>query len=93
MAFCAKEISVDIAVGNVVGSNICNIFFVLGISANIKPLPFQTRNNVDLGVLILSSLMLFLFMFNGKKRSLDRWEAIICLILFLGYVAFLIVHQ
>lgn len=57
----------DIAVDNVVGPNIFNIFFVLGISATIKPLPFQTKNNVDRGVVILSSLMLFLFMFTGKS--------------------------
>jgi cation:H+ antiporter len=92
-AVAAYKKNVDIAVGNVVGSNIFNIFFVLGISATIKPLPFQTKNNVDLGMVILSSVMLFFFMFTGKKRSLDRWEGIICLILYFGYVAFLIVNE
>ena len=81
----------DIAVGNVVGSNIFNIFFVLGISATIRPLPFQTKNNIDLGMVILSSLMLFFFMFTGKKRSLDRWEGIVCLIIYFGYISLLIV--
>jgi cation:H+ antiporter len=89
----AYKKNVDIAVGNVVGSNIFNIFFVLGISAIIKPLPFQIKNNVDLGAVILSSLMLFFFMFTGKKRSLDRWEGIVCLILYFSYVAFLIVNE
>ena len=83
----------EIAVGNVVGSNIFNIFFVLGISAIIRPLPFQTKNNVDIAVVIFTSLMLFFFMFTGKKRSLDRWEGIVCLILYFGYVAFLIVNE
>jgi cation:H+ antiporter len=92
-AVAAYKRKADIAVGNVVGSNIFNIFFVLGISATIKPLPFKTKNNVDLGMVILSSLMLFFFMFTGKKRSLDRWEGIVCLILYFGYIAFLIVNE
>jgi cation:H+ antiporter len=92
-AVAAYKKNADIAVGNVVGSNIFNIFFVLGISATIKPLPFRPKNNIDLGMVIFSSLMLFLFMFTGKKRSLDRWEGIVCLILYLGYVGFLIVNQ
>jgi len=92
-AVAAYKKNVEIAVGNVVGSNIFNIFFVLGISGTIRPLPFQTKNNVDLGVVILSSLMLFFFMFTGKKHSLDRWEGVVCLILYFGYVAFLIVSD
>jgi cation:H+ antiporter len=86
----AYKKNVDIAVGNVVGSNIFNIFFVLGISAIIKPMQFQTKINVDLGVVILSSLMLFFFMFTGKKRSLDRWEGVVFLILYAGYILFLV---
>jgi cation:H+ antiporter len=92
-AVAAHKKNVEIAVGNVVGSNIFNIFFVLGISAIIKPLPFQTKNNIDLGVVILASLMLFFSMFTGKKRSLDRWEGIVFLILYLGYIAILIVNE
>ncbi len=92
-AVAAYKKNVEIAVGNVVGSNIFNIFFVLGISGTIRPLPFQTKNNVDLGVVILSSLMLFFFMFTGKKHSLDRWEGVVCLILYFGYVAFLVVSD
>jgi cation:H+ antiporter len=92
-AMAAYKKNVEIAVGNVVGSNIFNIFFVLGISATIKPLPFQTKNNVDLGAVILSSLILFFFMFTGKKRSLDRWEGIVCLVLYCGYLIFLIIAE
>jgi cation:H+ antiporter len=90
-AVAAYKKNVDIAVGNIVGSNIFNVFFVLGISATIRPLPFQTKNNIDLSMVILSSLMLFFFMFTGKKRSLDRWEGIVCLIIYFGYIALLIV--
>jgi len=89
-AVAAYKRNAEIAVGNVVGSNIFNIFFVLGISATIKPLPFQMKNNLDIGVIILSSLLLFLFMFTGKKRSLDRWEGLIFLVCYGVFVAYLV---
>jgi len=89
-AVAAYRKNVDIAVGNVVGSNIFNIFFVLGVSAAIKPLPLQSKNNIDIGVVVFASLFLFLCMFTGKKRSLDRWEGIVCLCLYAGYITFLI---
>ena len=89
-AVAAYKRNVEIAVGNVVGSNIFNIFFVLGISATIKPLPFQMKNNRDIGVVIFSSLLLFLFMFTGKKRSLDRWEGLIFLACYGVFVAYLV---
>ncbi len=85
-AVAAYKRNTDIAVGNVVGSNIFNIFFILGISSVIKPLPFQIKNNADISVVILSSLLLFLFMFTGKIRSLDRWEGFTFLF---GYAAFI----
>ena len=82
----------EIAVGNVVGSNIFNIFFVLGISSTIKPLPFQTSSNLDILMGIVASLMLFLFMFTGKKRSLDRWEGCVFICGYIVYVAFLVLY-
>jgi cation:H+ antiporter len=91
-AVAASKKNVDIAVGNVVGSNIFNIFFVLGISSTIRPLPFQTRNNIDIMVVILASILLFTSMFTGKKRSLDRWEGFVFLALYAGYTAFLIIQ-
>ena len=92
-AVAAYKKNVDIAVGNVVGSNIFNIFFVLGISSIIKPLPFQTKNNWDVAVVIAASLLLFLAMFTGKKHSLDRWEGIVFLFLYGGYIVFLIINR
>ena len=89
-AMAAYRKNVDIAVGNVVGSNIFNIFFVLGISSIIHPLPFSSANNIDLGMVILASLMLFIFMFTGKKRSLDRWEGIVSICIYVIYIIFLI---
>jgi len=92
-AMAAYKRNVEIAVGNVVGSNIFNIFFVLGISSTIKPLPFENRSNLDIGVVVVSSLLLFMFMFTGKKRSLDRWEGIVLLLLYSGYIAFMIITE
>jgi cation:H+ antiporter len=90
-AMAAYRRKVEIAVGNVVGSNIFNIFFVLGISSTIKPLPFKSDSNSDIFVGIIASLLLFLSMFTGKKRSLDRWEGFVFICCYAGYVAFLLV--
>ena len=92
-AIAAYKKNVEIAVGNVVGSNIFNVFLVLGISSTIKPLPFQTNSNLDIGVVILSSLLLFLFMFTGKKRSLDRWEGAVFVCLYCGYIAWRVIGE
>jgi cation:H+ antiporter len=89
-AVAAYRKNVDIAVGNVVGSNIFNIFFILGISAIIHPLPFSVANNIDLGMVILASVLLFVFMFTGKKRSLDRWEGIVSICIYVSYIIFLV---
>jgi cation:H+ antiporter len=85
-AVAAYRRNVEIAVGNVVGSNIFNVYFVLGVSASIKPLPFESTGNRDVVVVIVASIMLFLFMFTGKKQSLDRWEG---LLFVCGYAVYL----
>ncbi|MBC8458019.1 MAG: calcium/sodium antiporter [Deltaproteobacteria bacterium] len=89
-AVAAHKKNVEIAVGNVVGSNIFNIFFVLGISSIVKPLPFQPKANIDIGVVILASFLLFLSMFTGKRRSLDRWKGFIFIFLYSAYITFLV---
>jgi cation:H+ antiporter len=91
-AMASYKRNVEIAVGNVVGSNIFNIFFVLGVSSVINPLPFQKKNQADIGAVILASLFLFFAMFTGKKRSLDRWEGTIFLALYTAYILFLIIQ-
>jgi cation:H+ antiporter len=91
-AVAAARRNVEIAVGNVVGSNIFNIFFVLGISSVIKPMPFNLRNNLDISVGILASLLLFVCMFTGKRRSLDRWEGVILIGLYVCYMAVVVIQ-
>jgi cation:H+ antiporter len=91
-AMAAYKRNVEIAVGNVVGSNIFNIFFVLAVSSIIKPLPFKEMNNIDIGTVILAELLLFAFMFTGRKRLLDRWEGAVFLSLYMAFIISLIVQ-
>jgi cation:H+ antiporter len=89
-ATAAYKRNPEIAVGNVVGSNIFNIFFILGASATIRPILFESKYNVDILVLIVGSLALFLCMFTGKKRMLDRWEGIVLLALYGVYICYIV---
>ena len=77
----------DIAIGNVVGSNILNIFIVLGISAMIMPLEFNPMMNIQLLILFAANALMLLFVLTGKGRhKLSRVEGSLML---LGYVAFI----
>jgi cation:H+ antiporter len=92
-AMAAYKKNPDIAIGNVVGSNIFNIFFILGVSSIIRPIPFEAKSNIDVGVAIAASLLLFICMFTGKRRVLDRWEGGVFLVLYAGYIFFLIMQK
>ena len=83
----SRKGNADIAVGNVVGSNIFNILFVLGISALIRPLPYAMKHPLDIGMVLLASSLLFVFMFTGKRKRLDRWEAALFLCLYVVYMS------
>jgi len=80
----------DIAVGNIIGSNIFNIFFILGISSIVRPIPFAVIFNNDLYLLFGGTIFLFLVLFIGGKRTLNRWKAALLLITFLIYTGYLI---
>ena len=75
-----------IAIGNVLGSNIMNIFIVLGVSALITPLPFDPMMNKQLMILFAANILMLLFVFTGKGRKISRWEGAL---LTLGYVGFM----
>ena len=75
-----------IAIGNVLGSNIMNIFFVLGISGLITPLPFEPMMNKQLMILFAANVLMLMFVFTGKGRKLSRFEGAL---LTLGYVGFM----
>jgi len=81
------------AIGNVIGSNLFNIFFVLGCSASIRPLPVGNITPLDFYVLIGSSFLLWL---TGKffgKRTINRMEGSIMVACFVTYITYLIIQQ
>lgn len=92
-AVAAYRRNTDIAVGNVVGSNIFNIFIVLGISSTVRPIPFDTQQNFDLGVMVLVTILLFVFMFIGHpRRTIQRREGVIFVVLYVAYLVAVIVR-
>ncbi|MEA3249907.1 MAG: calcium/sodium antiporter [Patescibacteria group bacterium] len=78
----------DMAVGNIVGSNILNVFMVLGISATIMPLPFSSPALFDAGFNIVITLLLFLFLFVGKKHMIERWQGLGFVALYCLYIGY-----
>jgi cation:H+ antiporter len=82
----------ELAVGNSVGSNIFNIFWILGITALIAPIIIPQFINFDMIFLILVTFLLFIFMFLGKRHRLDRWQGVLFLLLYMGYIAFIIIR-
>lgn len=80
----------DIAVGNIIGSNIFNIFFILGFSAVLRPITFNPSFNLDLSILAGGTIFLFAAMFTSGKKKLDRWEAAVLLISYLAYTVYIL---
>ena len=83
----------DIAIGNVLGSNILNIFLIIGVSGLIHPISYPTVLNEDLIVLISGTGLLLVFMFTLGRSKLDRWEAAIFLAGYITYTAYLIIRN
>lgn len=82
----------DIAVGNVVGSNIFNIFFILGISSIVNPLSFSAASNFDIGMVVFATVLLFIWMFVGRARTIDRWQGMAMIASYAAYIVFLVVR-
>jgi len=93
----------DIAIGNIIGSNIFNVFWVLGLSSLIRPLSFSVNLNPDLILCILVSLLLFFFLIHGKKYFLDffkgrhytleRWEGMVFILIYIFYIVSVIIRR
>jgi len=82
----------QLALGNVLGSNVFNILFVLGFSATIKPISLININVVDYLVALAASVMTFLVVFTFGKHRFDRIEGIIFLLCYVGYTAYLLLR-
>lgn len=76
----------DLALGNVIGSNVSNIFLILGGSALINPLNMSNMQALDMGTLLLSSLLIFITAFTFRKKQIDRIEGAIFMLLYVGYI-------
>jgi cation:H+ antiporter len=76
----------DIAVGNIIGSNIFNVLFILPASSFIQPLIYNSGFNRDIGVIAGGTVVLFIAMYTGRRMQIDRWEAFILFISFAVYI-------
>ncbi|MDT8393738.1 MAG: calcium/sodium antiporter [Bacteroidales bacterium] len=83
----------DLAIGNVIGSNIFNILLILPVSTFIHPIPYSKAFNTDIYILIGGTAFLILSMITGKRKRLDRWEAMIMLGFFLIYTIFIVMNE
>ena len=84
----ARKGSSAIAIGNVIGSNIFNIFFVMGICAVVSPMKVGNISYFDLGMMLVSMLILWLFSFT--KRTVERWEGVTMVFVYIVYLGYLI---
>lgn len=83
----------DIALGNVIGSNIFNILLILSISSIIKPIEYNPKFNLDLFILIGGTVFLITSMLTGQKKKLDRWEAGVLFGFYIIYTTYLVLKE
>ncbi|MEZ4956017.1 MAG: calcium/sodium antiporter [Saprospiraceae bacterium] len=88
----AKKGKTDMAVGNVIGSNILNVFLILGVTSAIHPMPFDPKlSNFDLGLVMLSTILLFVSTFFYNPRQIGKREGVIFISLYIIYLAMLVI--
>ena len=80
----------DIAIGNVIGSNIFNILLILSISSLINPIEYNKYFNQDFAILMGGTVFLLIAMFTGKRKKLDRWESLILVSFYVIYTTYLV---
>ena len=81
----------QLALGNILGSNVFNILLILGCSSVISPLSFGGMSLVDVGILIVSCALLMLWAYSGRKCRIDRWEGAVMLLVFAAYYCYLFI--
>ena len=79
-----------LALGNAIGSNLFNILFILGMSATICPLNVLSESIIDCIILLVSAVILYVFA--RTKKTMNRWEGIVCVFLYVGYTAYLLIR-
>lgn len=83
----------DLAIGNVIGSNIFNIFWVLGLSAVISPVTFDVADNFNIYVVIGTHALLMTALFVGTRQQINRWQGVVMLGLYVAYLVKLVAGQ
>ena len=86
----ARKNEVDMALGNVIGSNIFNILLVIGIAAAISPIAFIMENVID--IILLSAMSALVWIFAWTKQKIGRKEGIVMLVIYAAYLAYIIVR-
>ncbi len=85
----ARKKNSNMAFGNAVGSNVLNITLVLGVTALIKPIPFASHLNIELGLVLFAGILLMIFIKTGKsKLTLNRAEGIILILIYIAFIYF-----
>ena len=79
-----------LALGNAIGSNLFNILFILGMSATICPLNVLSESIIDCIILLVSAVILYVFA--RTEKTMNRWEGIVCVFLYVGYTAYLLIR-
>lgn len=82
----------QLALGNILGSNVFNILLILGASAAVTPLSFGAMNLVDCGALLLSAAMVWAWTYTGKRDTIDRWEGLLMILGFAAYYYYLAIQ-
>jgi cation:H+ antiporter len=82
----------DLAVGNIIGSNIFNLLFIFALSGLIAPIDYAQSFDRDVLILGGGTALLFLAMFTGKRKKLDRWEAFLLLVGYISYLIFVVIR-
>lgn len=79
----------QLALGNILGSNVFNAMLILGLSSIITPLSFASMTVVDIAALVLSSVLLLIWAYSGHRNRIDRWEGAAMLLCYVAYNVFL----
>ncbi|MCR4610417.1 MAG: calcium/sodium antiporter [Lachnospiraceae bacterium] len=87
----ARKNQLDMAIGNVVGSNVFNILFVLGLAATISPIPFSIENVIDIGILIFFSVLIYIFCIT--KKAINKIEGAIMVALYVLFMVYVCLRE
>ena len=79
----------QMALGNILGSNVFNLLLILGLSAALSPMSFASVNLTDVAALVLSIILVWTAVYTGRRNVLDRFDAVLMLILFAAYMTLL----